>query len=225
MEERLLRNIPALSEEEQNILKKSRVAVIGCGGLGGYVIEHLVRLGIGHVTAADGDEFSATNLNRQLYALSETLGRNKALAAADRAKAIDPNISFRAVPAFLTEENAGTVLEDADIVIDALDSASARLILEKACAAKGLYLVHGAAEGWEAQTVLVPPGSGLLEKLYGNAAETPSSPSVLSFAPGCCAAMEAALAVRQLVRPGSVTAGELCCFSLETGRFTALELL
>lgn len=224
MEDRFLRNVPALSHAEQEILKHSRVAVIGCGGIGGYVTEHLLRLGVGHITAVDGDVFTVTNLNRQLYALPSTLGKNKAKAAEARAREIDPGISFRAVEAYLDEKNAAEILKDTDLVIDALDSSEARLILEQAAATHGLFIVHGAAENWEAQVMLVSPGSGLLKKLYGTG-EKAASPTVLSFAPALCASMEAALAVRQLTRPGSVPAGELFCCSLEKQTFASLSLL
>lgn len=225
MEERFFRNMPALTKEEQGVLKHSRVAVIGCGGIGGYVIEHLLRLGAGHILAADGDVFTQTNLNRQLYALPETLGKNKAQAAKERARTLAPDTEFTAVTGYFTEENAASILKDADIVIDALDSVKTRLLLEKAAADRGIYLVHGAAEGWEAQAMLVAPGSGVLKKLYGSGEREEPSPSVLSFAPALSASMETALAVRQLVRPGSVPEGELYCFSLETMRFSSLPLL
>ena len=66
MDERYVRNLGALSERECNLLRTKTVFVAGCGGLGGYLIEMLLRLGVGTIRAADGDAFEASNLNRQL---------------------------------------------------------------------------------------------------------------------------------------------------------------
>ena len=71
MDERYSRNLPAVSEEEQAVLARRRVLVAGCGGLGGYLIEYLARMGVGEITAVDGDLFEPSNLNRQLLAVPE----------------------------------------------------------------------------------------------------------------------------------------------------------
>lgn len=77
MENRYIRNLTTISEDDMKILKKSKVLVVGCGGLGGYIIEMLSRVGIGNITAMDGDVFDETNLNRQLFSSMSTLGRKK----------------------------------------------------------------------------------------------------------------------------------------------------
>ena len=83
MEARYARNIPALSATECEILRQKRVLVVGCGGLGGHVIDQLARIGVGSIRAVDGDVFEETNLNRQLLSSVPLLGVNKAKAAAD----------------------------------------------------------------------------------------------------------------------------------------------
>ena len=84
--ERYLRNLDAYSLAEQLRLLKSHAALVGLGGLGGYVLELLARAGVGSIRAADGDEFVPSNLNRQLYATRRTLCGYKAAAAAARMK-------------------------------------------------------------------------------------------------------------------------------------------
>jgi tRNA A37 threonylcarbamoyladenosine dehydratase len=74
----------AFSKEENELFRNKSVAVIGCGGLGGYIIEMLARLGIGNITVVDGDVFNETNLNRQLYSSPNVIGKNKALIAKNR---------------------------------------------------------------------------------------------------------------------------------------------
>ena len=133
MDERYLRNMPALSEDEMKKLREKRVLVVGCGGLGGYICEMLLRAGVGFVRAVDGDVFEKTNLNRQLLSSVSALGKNKAAAAAERAAQIAPESGFEAVCEFLSEENAASLLRGCDCAIDALDNVPARRILSKAC--------------------------------------------------------------------------------------------
>ena len=75
MEERYIRNLGALSEAECSLLREKTVFVAGCGGLGGYLIEMLLRLGVGEIRAADGDRFETSNLNRQMLSAPALLGR------------------------------------------------------------------------------------------------------------------------------------------------------
>ena len=214
MEERYIRNIPAVSEEEMNLLKKSRVLVLGCGGLGGYVIEYLVRIGVGALTCVDGDVFCESNLNRQLLSSVENLGKSKAMAAKERAAEINPEVTVDSVPEYITEENADALMQGADLVIDALDNVEARFIMEDAAQRAGIPVIHGAIEGWSAQCMIVPPGSGLLHSLYvdknGEFSKT-SLPMTAAF----CAAMECALAVKVLCKRDT-EAGKLFVSSLDS---------
>ena len=160
MYQRYSRNLPALSRQEQELLHKKRVLVAGCGGLGGYITENLLRLGIGHITAVDGDSFDVSNLNRQLLATEATIGKSKAEAAKERAALVNPSVEFMAIGKYITPENAADTIAGHNIVIDALDSVSARLLLEDACAQADIPLIHGAVCGWCCQYGVSMPGTG-----------------------------------------------------------------
>lgn len=223
IKERHSRNIPALSEENMERLACSRVLVVGCGGLGGNIIEHLARAGVGSLTVVDGDVFEESNLNRQILSTSENIGEKKALAAAERVKAIDPAVNVTPVCEFFTKENASALMADADLVIDALDNAASRLILEDAAAEAGLAIVHGAICGWDLQAMLVPPGSGLLHQIYTEDFR-PASKTSLPVTPAVCAAIEAAAAIRYLCGletklDSSLLVGSLADMSFDIIRF------
>ena len=188
------RNIGALSEEDMEKLAGSKVLVVGCGGLGGNIIEYLARASVGSLTVVDGDAFEESNLNRQILSTSDNIGQKKAMAAAERVKAVDPSIEVTPVCEFFTKENASSLMADADLVIDALDNAASRLILEDAAAEAGLTIIHGAICGWDLQAMVVPPGSGLLHQMYSDD-YVPASKTSLSFTPAACASIEASLAV------------------------------
>ena len=134
MEERYIRNLGALTEKECALLRTKTVFVAGCGGLGGFLIEMLLRLGVGTIRAADGDVFEASNLNRQLLSSPQALGQPKAEAAAKRAALVNPDVRFEAIPEFVTEENAAELIRGCDAVLDALDNIQTRRILARACA-------------------------------------------------------------------------------------------
>ena len=213
MKDRYLRNVPALTEEECQLLQHKRVLIVGCGGLGGNLISIFSRVGIGHLRIVDGDVFEATNLNRQLFSEIPVLGHNKARVAANRVGRINPEIKVDVVETFLTEENASVLLEGCDIVVDALDNIPGRRILAAACENANLPLVYGAISGWVAQSALSMPGDKLIEKLYPEDTVVRDK-SVLSFTPALCASIQAALCIKYLAgRP------------VETGTIYYVDLL
>lgn len=223
MEARYQRNIPALTAAECALLRTKKVAVIGCGGLGGYLVELLARVGVGSITAVDGDVFEPSNLNRQLLSEVSLLGTGKAKAAGERIARINPDVEVRVVEAFLDEENAIDLIAGCDAVLDALDNIEARRILAKACERAGIPYVYGAIRGWVAQAAVSMPGDHLVELLYPEGAVIRDK-SVLSFTPSLCASMQAALCVKVLTgRP--VETGTLYYFDLLGQEFEAIPLV
>jgi len=223
MDECYVRNVPALTEAECLLLQRKRAAVIGCGGLGGHLLELLARIGVGHLVAVDGDVFDETNLNRQLLSEVSLLGMKKAEAARRRLAQVNPRVEVHAVPAFLTEESAEELLRGCDVVLDGLDSAEARKTLSKVCGKLEIPLIHGAVSGWVAQAAISLPGDGLIDRLYPEIAAVPDK-SVLSFTPALCASVQTALCVKLLTgRP--VEAGKLYYFDLLHQEFETIPML
>lgn len=192
------RNIGTITIEEQALLSTKSVCVVGCGGLGGGVIENLTRMGIGELTVVDGDSFDESNLNRQVLSNEENLGKSKAVEAIEQMSRINSEITLIAIEDLLNEENAGSIIDGCDIVVDALDNVDARLALEDACEAEGVPLVHGAISGWNGQVGVVMPGSGILHQIYDGAAgeDSPTNPS---FTPAVISALQAAETIKVLL--------------------------
>ncbi|WP_457572718.1 HesA/MoeB/ThiF family protein [Desulfolithobacter sp.] len=186
------RNLGTLTTGEQQRLGQATVSVIGCGGLGGLVIEELLRLGVGRLLLCDPDRFEPTNCNRQLYATKHTLGYRKAEMAARRVREVHG--LTEAVPVTAPFQEAVDVLFSAtDVVVDCLDNGPARRALSLLCQGKQLPLVHGAVERWYGQVGVQMPGSTLVADLYR---ETPPdhearSPSVVSCTVGVIASLQA----------------------------------
>ncbi len=111
-------------------LRRSRVALFGLGGVGGYVLEALLRSGVGAIDLIDSDTVSESNLNRQLLALRSTVGMRKTDAAARRAADINPEAVSRCYPVFFTPQTAEMFcFSDYDYVVDAIDTVTAKLEL------------------------------------------------------------------------------------------------
>ena len=125
-----------LGEEGMRKLKDSTVVLAGAGAVGGYVLEGLVRAGVGHIRVMDGDVFSASNMNRQILATVDTIGRNKADVAVERARSINPDIDIEAVNILVSEETIPTILKDVpDVLADAIDTIGHKVALLR-CAAE-----------------------------------------------------------------------------------------
>ena len=223
MEPRYARNIPALTEEECALLRQKRVLVVGCGGVGGHIIDQLCRIGVGTIRAVDGDVFEPSNLNRQLLSDVPRLGASKAKAAADHVARVNPDIIVESVPVFLTEENAADLVADCDVVMDALDNISSRKILADACAEAEVPYVYGAISGWVAQAAVSMPGDMLMEILFPEEVEIHDK-SVLSFTPALCASLQVSLSVKLLTgRP--VEAGTVYHFDLLNLELESIPLM
>lgn len=218
------RNFPSISKEEQEQLKNSSVAIIGCGGLGGYIIEFLVRIGVGHLTVVDGDVFEYSNFNRQILATENKIGQNKAIVAKERALLIDPLVKINAISEFFSTDNSEYILTGCDLVMDALDNPATRLLLEDVCTLNNLYIVHGAIEGWNLQVSVIPPGAGILHTLY-QSETTKFSKSSLSFTPPLCASLQVAEAIKILCKRKSSLENQLLIGDIRNMDFDIINMV
>ena len=222
MDPRYARNFPALTEEEWENLRQKRILVVGCGGLGGHIIDQLARIGVGFLRVVDGDVFEPSNLNRQLLSSVPLLGVSKAKAAGEHLAAVNPDVRVEAVESFMTRENVRDLIRDCHVVMDALDNIPSRRLLAAACEEAGIPYVYGAIQGWVAQAGISMPGDGLISKLFPREVEIRDK-SVLSFTPALCASMQVSLAVRLLTgRP--VETGTVYYFDLLNQEFETIPM-
>ena len=123
-----------IGDEAFNKLSKAKVAVFGIGGVGGYVCEALVRSGIENIAIIDNDTVSITNLNRQIIATHDTVGRLKVDVMKERLQSINKNVNVECINAFLLKNEDNTIdFSKYDYLIDALDTVTAKLtIIEEA---------------------------------------------------------------------------------------------
>lgn len=131
------------------MFRRSNVLVVGIGGVGAYAAEMLVRAGIGHLTIADSDTVSESNINRQLIALHSTVGRKKVEVMAERLLDINPELVLCKVDEYVKDELTDRLLDSAryDYVVDAIDTLSPKLALIMGCLERGYPLVSSMGAG------------------------------------------------------------------------------
>ena len=129
-------------------LNKSHVVVFGLGGVGSYVVEGLVRAGIGNISIIDNDIVDITNINRQLIANIRTIGKPKVDIAEERALTINPQINISKVQEFVNKDNINDIMShllslknNIDYVVDAIDTTSSKLEIIKYCYKNNLQLI------------------------------------------------------------------------------------
>lgn len=166
--DRYERNYGTLTEEGQELINKKSVLIIGAGGLGGFVVEGLARMGVKNLGICDFDVFVASNLNRQIYSSVDVLGEKKVDIVKKRISRIDPTIKVHTYEERFPNKKLDSEIEMYDIVIDCLDNIETRLLLEGYCIDKNIKLVHGAVGGYYGTVALITNENRINQKLMNS---------------------------------------------------------
>ncbi|AOT71749.1 HesA/MoeB/ThiF family protein [Geosporobacter ferrireducens] len=203
---RYSRNISTLSPAENESLSKIRICVVGCGGLGGHIIEMLGRIGIGFITAIDGDVFEESNLNRQILSDVPSLGQPKAIKAKERMLSVNPLIHVDPLVKRVDAQNVLEILRGHNLVLDALDNIETRFILQEAAEQLNIPFIHGAIAGWYGQVTTIFPGDDTLNDLYPNrqAKGLEKELGNPSFTPALVASIQVSEAIKVIIGRGEL---------------------
>jgi molybdopterin/thiamine biosynthesis adenylyltransferase len=214
------------TEEEIQRLGKVKVCIIGCGGLGGYILEMMARIGIGHITVIDGDVFNVSNLNRQILSTETNIGQSKVNSAKERMTIVNSEISVSYIDEYLNEDNAQRLLEGHDLVMDALDSITTRFLLQEACHALGIPFVHGAIAGWFGQVSVIFPGDKTLDLIYASHQEAGIEKKIgnPSFTPSTIASIQVSEGLKVLLNKGEILRMKLLYVDLLQNEFHIMNL-
>lgn len=147
--DRLERTALLFGENEVEFLEKKHVLVFGLGGVGGHACEALARSGVGELTVVDGDDVSESNLNRQMFAASGTIGMRKTDAAESRLKDVAPNIRINKLDVFVTPENVDELIKNVqpDHIIDAIDTVGSKLAIIEYAARNEIPIISSMGAG------------------------------------------------------------------------------
>ncbi|MCQ2572780.1 MAG: tRNA threonylcarbamoyladenosine dehydratase [Treponema sp.] len=148
MEDFFVRTRALIGEQAFSKLQNSHVIVFGVGGVGGYVIEALVRSGIGEITIVDNDVISESNINRQIIALHSTVGKSKVEVMKDRCLDINPLLKIHTIQAFFLPENSNDFdFSNFSYVVDAVDTVTAKIEIIKKAKEAGVPVISSMGTG------------------------------------------------------------------------------
>lgn len=232
LSERYLRNvaIPGFGEQGQARLASSRVLVAGLGGLGSPAALYLAAAGVGTLGLLDSDVVEESNLQRQLLHTTPDIGRPKTESAVEAIAALNPNIRLEPIRERLTADNAGDLVRDFDVVIEASDNFTTKFLINDACvrarkpfAAAGILCLSGQAQ------FIVPGLTACLRCAVPEPPQPPPGvPGVLGAAPGVMGSLEAMEVIRWLAglwKPQKDGAGLLHCLDGDSMRLKTLRIL
>jgi molybdopterin/thiamine biosynthesis adenylyltransferase len=222
------RNLGTVGWDGLERLMRSTVAVVGLGGLGGYVVEGLARMGIGRLILIDGDVFAEHNLNRQLLSREDNVGHSKAEVAQARVAEINSAVDTTAYAEFATQDTLPTRLQETDLLVDCTDRLPIRFILQDTARELNLPLVHGAIAGYVGQVMTILPGDEGLRALHGyeNVPERGIEVELGNPAatPMMVAAWEVQEAIKILLGHGQLLRNQLLFMDAESGTVEVLKI-
>jgi molybdopterin/thiamine biosynthesis adenylyltransferase len=227
--ERYARNMKSFSLDDQIKLLKSKVSIVGLGGLGGGVTEILARVGVGNLTLIDGDSFEDHNLNRQFLSRHEFINTPKAEAAIMRVKEINSSVSVRHHASFLSEKNGEDLLGHPDVIVDCLDSLHTRMVLERFSKRIGVPLVSAAVAGGAGHVTTIFPEDDGLRLIYGDSVDQSRKGAEATL--GCLpqavtllSSLESSEVINILIDPKRTLRNKLLVVDLSDNTFDTLRL-
>ena len=217
--------VDGFGTEGQARLSRAKVAVVGCGGLGSAALSYLAAAGVGALSIADGDTVSLSNLQRQVLYTTEQIGRRKATCAAERLRAINPDVDIAVHNLFIDVDNFPDIADGADLIIDCTDNYRTRYTLSKLCKEHGKPFIYATAEQMGGQVALFTPRCRTYyHDLFPEPAPQRPVVGVLPPLPGIIGAIEAAEAIKYLSKTGETLEGRLLVTDFREMRFDIFEL-
>jgi len=222
--------MPEVGMDGQRKLKGARIVVVGAGGLGSPVTIYLAAAGVGTIGIVDFDRVDQTNLQRQILYSTSDVGRSKLEAAADRLRALNPNVTVEAHETPLSSANALSILRAYDLVVDGTDNFPARYLINDACVLVGLPFVHGSVFRFEGQVaVFAAPGGPCYRCLYPEPpppflVPTCAEAGVLGVLPGIIGTIQATEAIKLILGTGDSLAGRILVLEALRMRFREVRL-
>jgi len=219
-----------LKSEGQDKLRRSKVAIIGLGGLGSVSAMYLARAGVGHLRLVDQDTVEMKNLHRQILYGVDDLRYPKAEAAARKIELINPEVHTEIISENLRSSNAARIVKGVDCAVDGLDNMRTRYILNRECANSKVPYIFGGAIGMEGNlSVFAPPETPCLECVLPNLddAMLPNCETrgVLGATPGVIGSMQAIETVKLLAGIETSLKGRLLVCDFREMQFTSVQIV
>lgn len=212
----------------QSAICRSKVLIIGAGGLGSPVALYLAGAGVGHIGIMDADKVSMSNLQRQIIHGTPDIGCLKTTSAARAMERVNPEIETSQYPYFLTEENADGIVSEYDLVMDCTDNFDSRLLISDTCVRMRKPYVFGSVSRFQGQLFTHIPGSADFRTFFGDEKPGHSEPcavtGILNSVVGVIGSLQATEAIKYLSGSGDLSVNKLVLFDAITMQFTTLRI-
>jgi sulfur-carrier protein adenylyltransferase/sulfurtransferase len=215
-------SLPQFGMEAQTKLKRSKVLVVGAGGLGCPVLQYLAAAGVGCLGVMDFDTVDASNLQRQILFNEADVGQSKAMVAAKRLRAMNSHIEVVEIPERLTEDNALGLFSQYDVIVDGSDNFVTRYLVNDACVMTGKPLIYGAIYTFQGQvSVFNFQGGPTYRCLFPDPPDPKDAPScseigVVGVLPGLIGTLQASEAIKVITGIGVPLSGTLLLLDVLT---------
>lgn len=222
----LLEQIGAAGQEK---LLAAKVLIIGAGGLGAPAGLYLAAAGIGTIGIVDADRVDVTNLQRQVIHHTSDIGREKALSAADKIRAINPDVEVVTHRVFATAGNIREIIRPYDFVIDGTDNFAAKFLINDACFFEKKPFSHAGILRFQGQLLTVVPGSACYRCLFeapppAGAVPSCSQAGILGALAGVVGSLQATEAVKYVLGIGTLLTNALLTYDALEMHFRKIEL-
>jgi molybdopterin/thiamine biosynthesis adenylyltransferase len=214
--------IPDFGEEGQRKLKDSRLAIVGMGGLGCASATYLTAAGAGHITIVDFDTVELPDLNRQILYGEGDVGKRKVIVAKRKLSRLNSKVEITPVFAKITEENASSLIDGAQVVVDGLDNSATRLVVNSACIKQKMPYIYGGVSRLRGMVTTIIPGK--TPCLACLSPEGVGGLGVLGITPAIIANLQALEAIKLLIGRSPSLAGKLLLFNGDDMKFQLLEV-
>ena len=216
--------LKGLGRDGQEKLKKARVFVAGAGGLGSPISIYLAVAGVGNIRIVDHDTIELSNLNRQIMHGDGDIGKRKTDSAMQKLKGLNKDVNVEAVAKTITEENVAELVNDCDLIVDAMDNLPTRYVLNRAAIEKKIPFFHGAVYGFEGRAMTVIPGKTACLWCVYQGRVTQGTFPVIGVAPAVIGCLQATEVIKYLTGIGELLTSQLLMYDGLNLEFTKLEV-
>lgn len=223
--------LPEIGINGQEKLKKSKVLVVGAGGLGCPVLQYLTVAGAGHISIVEFDMVDETNLQRQVLYGSDDVGKLKSIIAKSRLEHLNSLVEFAIINLRLDKSNALSIIKDFDVIIDATDNLEARYIINDSCVILNKPMVHGSIFKYEGVVSVFNYNGGATYRCYNpvsakNDAKNPKPSEVGLFGviPGIIGTFMANEVIKILTGTGEVMSGKVLLINIFNNTFKTIAI-
>jgi molybdopterin-synthase adenylyltransferase len=216
--------------EGQEKIARSRILVIGAGGLGSPALLYLAAAGVGTLGIADGDTVDLSNLQRQVIHFTDDIGKSKVLSATGKIKHLNPDVTVVPHREMLTAANITDVIKEYDFVIDGTDNFPAKFLINDACVLAGVPYSHGGILRFNGQTFTVAPNRSACYRCVfikpppADTVPTCSQAGVIGVIAGILGTLQANEAIKFVLDKGDLLTDRLLTFDALDTRFREVKL-